>query len=287
MHGYSNISLQSALEGAFHSIFEIISGKRPHPLIAQWNKEVKKCGIISPSQIHNWHASYHLSILSGDSSLIAPLLEDLLQRLSCRQGNPSIRVKGAIDARVQGPAFMLFQLVILREYLHRSPSDDDEIFRLVASAATGTQDPDDSNSDASSQSENGDPSPVPVAGAAQDSSIYRIVRQLTTPEQALAARLGWSNTLRWTDEEESVAPLEPEKRMVKVDAHFGLSAEEPVVFVSSSEGHPAYAWPVTKALGLIGGPPYVVGGESSSGSEEMAKDKPVGRVLPRMRRQLE
>ena len=84
------------------------------------------------------------------------------------------------------------------------------------------------------------------------------------------------------EEEESVAPLEPEKGMVKVDANFGLPAEEPVVVVSSAEGHPTHTWPVSEALGLTGGPPYVVGGGSSSKFKEA--DKPARRVLPRMRR---
>ncbi|GJF00981.1 hypothetical protein PsYK624_172850 [Phanerochaete sordida] len=131
-HGYANLSLQGQLEGAFHAILEILTGRREHLLMQRFEMCVLGEGLASQNRIVRWYGLYKISILDGDESLFGPLLLDLTQRLE--RIPPSGRIygpRGSTGDLVSGPGKLLFRLVILREYLGRQPCDDDEIYRLV------------------------------------------------------------------------------------------------------------------------------------------------------------
>ena len=252
LYNYTNPVIQTALEDAFHSIYEILTGKREHPIIESWGKDMKGQGIISPKRAVAWHETFNVSILDGDRSLITPLLDDLLKRLlQLPKGSFSEAVEGiSIDSLFQGPGVMLFRLVILRVYLGREPQDDDEIYRLVAPSESKEEQP-----------------------------RYDIIRHLTTPEQALAARLRWRDTSMESVHEESTSPLEPHRSMVKIDASFHLPPDEPHVLVQARPGQPPFVWPAAQSGGLTGGPPYM-----QYGIQKVSSDgKPPQVPKPRMK----
>lgn len=70
---------------------------------------------------------FGVAILPGDESLIAPVLADLTTHLSKQ---PVPLAKFDIRDRLMGPGFLLFQLIVVREYLQRDPVDDMTIWRL-------------------------------------------------------------------------------------------------------------------------------------------------------------
>lgn len=130
LYNYTNPQLQTELENAFHTIMEVLTGKREHLIVRRFIQTVKR-GIISPKRTAGWHLHLGIPVLEGDSSLVNPLLEDLKRRLRRLPDGEHTAENIDSDALVYGPGLALFQLVILRMYLRRKPSDDDEIYRLV------------------------------------------------------------------------------------------------------------------------------------------------------------
>lgn len=82
----------------------------------------------------------------------------------------------------------------------------------------------------------------------------RIIRTLTTPEQALAACLGWRDTTGSDPSE--LMPLVPTKALVVVRKTLRLQIESPLATVWTHPDWPPHQWPPSTALGLTGGPPF-------------------------------
>ena len=62
---------------------------------------------------------------------------------------------------------------------------------------------------------------------------HHITRRLTSPEQALAARLGWQETTREDDDKASAFPLIPTAETVLLDtiSKYKLPKDEPSAYV--------------------------------------------------------
>ena len=233
-------------------------GKREHPIIQDFKNTTTK-GIRSPNDTVDFLRRFPINILGGDESLIAPLLKDMYRRLE--RGSETVHSMSPHDL-VYGPGLQLFKLVILRLYFGRTSADDDEIYRLLTTATyeveaekkrreeaqattrikTGNEATDSGEEEKSDDEESTEPQPT-----------YRIIRRFTTPEQALAARLGWHNTEGYADDETSIAPLHPAPFMISINQSFDLPKGEPSAFIKAREDAPPYMWPRSKSIGLSGG----------------------------------
>ncbi|KAJ3552568.1 hypothetical protein NM688_g4086 [Phlebia brevispora] len=282
-YGYSNVNLTHALEDAFYSVWEIISGKRLHPVVQRYKDEMPK-GVERPQWTTQFHDRYRIPILEGDDGLIDHYLAELQARL--KQEMPKVDEGDvhslSIDSRIHGIALMLLRLVILREYLERKPEDDDEIYRLIVSAAdeeraqhttTKNRDEPSTTSDKTDEAidtqeylvrtqnsikeimasleSDGDDAPVRAA--------ICIVRKPTISEQALAALMGWSDTTS-LDNPHALYPLNPsylqQPNTIMVRDDLDVLYDHPLAYVHTP-GYPTpYLWPQSNSPGLTGGPPY-------------------------------
>lgn len=142
IHGYSNTEVTDALQQAFYAIFEILRGMAPHPVISLF-EEGRSLTIQGAEKIAEFHDQYPVPLLWGDVSLMVPwgdvslmvpYIDEMQRRLL--KAEFSTRLQHAnIHTLVQGPGALLFRLVILRLYMRRQPSDDDEIYRLFVTSA--------------------------------------------------------------------------------------------------------------------------------------------------------
>lgn len=71
--------------------------------------------------------SFPVPILPGDNSLI----EDFLADIGIQLQKEYTLMPASFRLHLHYVAHILFRLVILREYLHRPPENDDDIFQLV------------------------------------------------------------------------------------------------------------------------------------------------------------
>lgn len=125
--GYKNRSLTVALQKAYRPILEIISGNRTHPLrnlFDEWMRpshgKQKMTSKDQAARASEFNLKYPIPIFFGDDTLYHGMLHLMLDAGDHRLEN----------SLVLGLAQSLFKLVILREYLHRSPSDDAQVFTL-------------------------------------------------------------------------------------------------------------------------------------------------------------
>ena len=123
-----------ALWDAFSSIYDIVSGEKPHPLAQLFDKYLEKQRKkFKKAHAHRTVTDEHLAkdfsfcvpILPGDASLI----EDFLSDLDIQLHNETGTTAHALCLLHLGPP--LFSLVILRVYLNRPDQNDWDIFHLV------------------------------------------------------------------------------------------------------------------------------------------------------------
>jgi hypothetical protein len=135
-HDYGNHSIQTALYNAFSSVFDVLVGITQHPLAqyfdeymqtAQQKFETAHQRMATDADLHGLaqRFSFPVPILAGDESLI----EDFLADLGVQLRKESKLALSSLRLHHIGP--ILFRLVILREYLHRPPDNDQDIFELV------------------------------------------------------------------------------------------------------------------------------------------------------------
>jgi hypothetical protein len=135
-HSYANDLIQTAFYNAFSTIFDILVGATPHPLAQLFDEYVDKARKafeaahqrkVSNEDLHGLaqHFSFPIPSLPGDESLI----DDFLADLGIQLHKESKFVGSSLRYHHIGPIF--FRLVILREYLHKPPENDHDIFHLV------------------------------------------------------------------------------------------------------------------------------------------------------------
>lgn len=118
--GYTNEELESAMRKAYPTVKLIVSGGLSHPLMdlfrrivgrngRYWNRAQQLVGVFS------------IPVLPGDASLAENFCIQLANELGVQETLTEAHIV----------ALTLFQLVILRVYLGRDPSDDDQIYNLV------------------------------------------------------------------------------------------------------------------------------------------------------------
>jgi len=175
------------------------------PLYENWMDKCKGLGGAKLRHASQFYTNLPIHVLPGDESLVIPFLATLTAHIR--------RVGGNIELiRFLEPATILFHLVIIRVYLGRSPTDDDQIFTLAQEG--------------------------------------RIIRQLTVPEQAMAA--GESS-------EDTQYPPLPHCEVcvigIKLDPHLTIPADFPLATAHTSNQQ-AYIWSASDKQGLSGGPSY-------------------------------
>ena len=175
------------------------------PLYENWMDKCKGLGGAKLRHASQFYTNLPIHVLPGDESLVIPFLATLTAHIR--------RVGGNIESiRFLEPATILFHLVIIRVYLGRSPTDDDQIFTLAQEG--------------------------------------RIIRQLTVPEQAMAA--GESS-------EDTRYPPLPHCEVcvigIKLDPHLTIPADFPLATAHTSNQQ-AYIWSASDKQGLSGGPSY-------------------------------
>lgn len=319
-YGYTNTTISSALQDAFHSVWEIVAGIQEHPIIDRYRQQLPK-GVDKPQTAVHFHQLYNIPILEGDDDLIQPMLAHLKQRLAHRaqtntlmERSQSLRMIGDDDL-VYGVGLMLFRLVVLRVYMERCPSNDDEIYRLVIAAVeeegtlkaarhaedkrkalerTEKQKRFEGLTDrevadlvvAEWESKQDTRSVASFSSDIPIQATTRIVRRLTQPEQALAALMGWHDTTAH-DDPQSVYPLHyssvTQKGLIQVKEDLETLYDAPLAYVITPKYPTPYAWPESKSKGLTGGPPYVPPAPARTAAVGQASTSSAPRPKPRPR----
>ena len=165
LHGFSDPSLTEALEDAVPSIIDIISGRRPFPILQDFRTYLAATvGGNKIARASNFRSALSVPLLLGDESLIDPFVTRLHQSLVHNPSNGVSASEAALLASAVGG--VLFSTVIVRSYLERPAEDDQAIYCLLMSNIR--------------QSSSSLPS---------ETSNARIIRRLTVPEEALATVL--------------------------------------------------------------------------------------------------
>jgi len=132
--GYTNDTLQIPLYEAYSSIFDIITRERPHPIVQLFHTHMARERTkfhkanrnrnLTPSDLLRAASSFPFSvpILPGDASLTVDFMASLLHHVG-----EQLIGECAIECIAQA----LFNLVILRTYLGRTPENDLDIFEAV------------------------------------------------------------------------------------------------------------------------------------------------------------
>ena len=227
--GYTNDTLQTALYETFSSVFDIIMGHQPHPIMNLFSSfmEQQRTEFRSThsgrdpttGDLHKAALGQPFSgpVLRGDASLA----DEFIVNLQCQIMKHSESAELANERAISGihVSKILFHLVILRTYLSRPPDNDLDIFELV-----------------------------------RDNCISRI---WTTHEQALAACHGEDDTSATAKFDTQPSPSLWGVKVVQEDSS-QLPPDLPLVAVQ-----PPVVW--TNRPGLIGGtrkpqcyrPPYL------------------------------
>ncbi|EMD39282.1 hypothetical protein CERSUDRAFT_122698 [Gelatoporia subvermispora B] len=184
--GYRNPALTDILDDAFHSIYQIVSGDRDHPVIRRF-LDMSVAGGNKLSETSLWYTAHDIPILPGDQDLLQPYLMELEARL--RKDGSSHKLDST--TLVFGPAHLLLSLVVLRTYLDCKPENDEEIYRIVVEIADSRKEQEHTSIVvevlASKQLQ------VQLDDPEEDCKLS-IVRNLSVPEQALAALDGQEDT---------------------------------------------------------------------------------------------
>jgi len=121
----------------------IITHSKSHPIMKLFEDYLESLGLTGrnggrKSQLITIEASsfgrtvYHVPVLEGDQSLI----DDFRSRMKSQIQRDGHKID---DMYLMGPATMLFNLVILRVYLSRTPDDDLTIYSLVIGGQVSRQ----------------------------------------------------------------------------------------------------------------------------------------------------
>jgi len=135
-YDYTNDAIQEPLYNAYSSIYDILTGHRPHEIVALFSahmaKEKEEFQAANPKRSLTTNDlisagscfPFHVPILPGDASLVVDFVANLLQHAK--------NVNDEVDkCAVQCIGRALFSLVILRTYLGRPPENDEDIFHAV------------------------------------------------------------------------------------------------------------------------------------------------------------
>lgn len=282
------------MESAFHPILDIVMGRRDHPVIKDLVGEIgddKKRP--STRDISYFYLDFcgELDILQGDLSLVEAYLRDMMLYVQDeeRSGTKTAeRIER--DSLIYGPAYVLFTVVVVRTYLGHGPEDDDEIYRLISDAFYDIKNIKAERIKAEKRRKEEMPGPTESGEEevfADDRLIlprYRLVRQLTTPEQAVAARLKRTRTDIDIDAEANMRfKVHAIDSIIDHDPDFALPPGEPRVIVWSREDMPAHVWPNSTSRGLTGGPiyvPYSVAQAQHRENRQPPKPRPLKRDQP-------
>jgi hypothetical protein len=133
-YDYMNDTIQTPLYEAYSSIFDIVTGHKPHPIVelfathmAQERAEFFEDNPDGRLTTNNLleavsHFPFTIPILPGDASLVDEFLSSLMHHAKDQPIN---------DCAIEGIGQALFKLVILRTYLGRLPENDLDIFEAV------------------------------------------------------------------------------------------------------------------------------------------------------------
>jgi hypothetical protein len=133
-YDYMNDTIQTPLYEAYSSIFDIVTGHEPHPIVelfaahmAQERTEFFEDNPNGHLTTNNLleaasHFPFTIPILPGDTSLVDEFLASLMHHVKDQPIN---------DCAIEGISQALFKLVILRTYLGRPPENDLNIFEAV------------------------------------------------------------------------------------------------------------------------------------------------------------
>ncbi|KAF8160547.1 hypothetical protein K438DRAFT_1985649 [Mycena galopus ATCC 62051] len=129
VHEYNNIQIAESLLHSRHAVIEILSGLAPHPIVHDYETWMSSAGQLTQENHANDFARkfFEARILPGDASLIEPHTEHVVQQICFPLSGENMDLR----RRVIVLAPLLFQLVILRIYLRRSPADDEQIYFLT------------------------------------------------------------------------------------------------------------------------------------------------------------
>ncbi|KAJ7130567.1 hypothetical protein C8R44DRAFT_906239 [Mycena epipterygia] len=136
LHLYDSPEISDSLLHSRRSILDIIIGSTFHPIVPDYDQWMATPGELTVAK-HTDHfvRKFHSTqILPGDASLIEPHTEYVMQFLSSEVDsvdNQPVLVSDRPRHRATTLAPLLFQLVVLRIYLRRSPSDDFQIYFLT------------------------------------------------------------------------------------------------------------------------------------------------------------
>ncbi|KAF8185359.1 hypothetical protein K438DRAFT_1766002 [Mycena galopus ATCC 62051] len=127
---YENVEVSNALLLSREAVLDIITGSGPqlHPIVVDYENWMAEAGELKQSK----HAADYIlrfgsvNILPGDDSLMEPHAEYVLQAIS-----PDDNSSETQRLRITTLVPLLLQFIILRLYLRRSSSDDEEIYFLA------------------------------------------------------------------------------------------------------------------------------------------------------------
>lgn len=123
-HRYQNREISGALEDCFSAVLAIVSKEKPHPLMEDFDAWMQgKVGGNKARHAFDFGLQFSFPILPGDLSLANNVMA-VLDRVLRTSGKP-------YDSLLLTPATVLFNIVILRTYLHRPASNDMQIYHLA------------------------------------------------------------------------------------------------------------------------------------------------------------
>ncbi|KAK7051728.1 hypothetical protein R3P38DRAFT_3255060 [Favolaschia claudopus] len=130
IHGYENPEISDALLHACQPILDIIKCNTEHPIQLDYEAWMDSAPINEEKRANGFAGRFNIGILPGDASLIEPHIQELTSTLF--PFDPDSKTPHTMKSRrwFQTVAPILFQLVILRIYLRRHPSDDIQIYFL-------------------------------------------------------------------------------------------------------------------------------------------------------------
>lgn len=242
-----------ALDDSMNSIQDILTGRRPHPIIADFVATLGHAG-DKVMKASDFRASLNIPILPGDASITETYTSQIHQRVMRTNLPPLLGHDPFLFTT--GAGAVLLQLVVLRTYLERPPSDDLTIYKLVRGAYIP-----------------GDPSSSPLP---------RIIRRLTVPEEAFATVKGLGPKAE-VEDIQNIRGIALEgfiKRTKNLECRF----DRPLAYVVQ-DGSTGFIWPPSEDEGLTGC--LRDGGPAERAPPGSAKPKVRARPLKRPRKPIE
>ncbi|KAK7012998.1 hypothetical protein R3P38DRAFT_3581609 [Favolaschia claudopus] len=130
IYDYEDPEISEALLHARQPILDIIKCNTEHPIQLDYEAWMDSAPINKEKHANGFAGRFNIGILPGDASLIEPHIQELTSTLF--PFDPDSKTPHTMKSRrwFQTVAPILFQLVILRIYLRRHPSDDIQIYFL-------------------------------------------------------------------------------------------------------------------------------------------------------------